>query len=88
MKRMVSGLVGSTTLALVLAACGRRAAHVLLGRLAVSLGLYIWNSNTTAFPEFYPLVITGSFVSVLPLLAAFIGLQRFWRSGLTAGSVK
>ncbi|MGH3712409.1 MAG: carbohydrate ABC transporter permease [Micromonosporaceae bacterium] len=54
----------------------------------VSLGLYIWNSNATAYPDFYPLVITGSFVSVLPLLVAFICLQRFWRSGLTAGSVK
>lgn len=54
----------------------------------VSLGLYVWNSNTTAFPEFYPLVITGSFVSVIPLVAAFIGLRRFWRAGLTAGSVK
>lgn len=54
----------------------------------VSFGLYVWNSNTTAFPEFYRLVIAGSFVSVVPLVIAFILLQRFWRSGLTSGSVK
>jgi multiple sugar transport system permease protein len=54
----------------------------------VSLGLYVWNSNTQSLPQYYPLVITGSFVSVVPLVIAFVLLQRFWRSGLTAGSVK
>lgn len=39
-------------------------------------------------PSIYPLVITGSLVTVIPLIIAFIGLQRFWRSGLTAGAVK
>jgi multiple sugar transport system permease protein len=54
----------------------------------LSLGLYIWNSRTQAFPEFYPLVIGGSLMSVLPLIVSVIVLQRFWRSGLTAGSIK
>ena len=27
-------------------------------------------------------------LSVIPLIAAFIFLQRFWQSGLTAGGVK
>ena len=35
-----------------------------------------------------PLVITGSLLSVLPLIAAFLVLQRYWRSGLDAGAVK
>jgi multiple sugar transport system permease protein len=30
----------------------------------------------------------GSLLAVLPLVLAFIFLQRFWRSGLTAGAVK
>ena len=30
----------------------------------------------------------GALVAVLPLIAAFVCLQRFWRSGLTAGAVK
>jgi multiple sugar transport system permease protein len=33
-------------------------------------------------------VITGSLVSVVPLILAFIFLQRYWRTGLGAGSVK
>ncbi|WHT22468.1 carbohydrate ABC transporter permease [Crossiella sp. CA-258035] len=54
----------------------------------VSLGLYAWNSAATVSPEYYPLVIMGSLLAVLPLIVAFLLLQRFWRSGLTAGAVK
>ncbi|MGO1052009.1 carbohydrate ABC transporter permease [Crossiella sp. CA198] len=54
----------------------------------VSLGLYTWNSAARVSPEYYPLVITGSLLAVLPLIVAFLLLQRFWRSGLTAGAVK
>ncbi|MFE7397269.1 carbohydrate ABC transporter permease [Streptomyces sp. NPDC057557] len=54
----------------------------------VSLGLYIWNSSATVSPEYYPAVITGSLLAVLPLILAFALLQRFWKSGLTAGAVK
>ncbi|CAL9339732.1 L-arabinose transport system permease protein AraQ [Streptomyces sp. enrichment culture] len=54
----------------------------------VSLGLYAWNSAATVSPEYYPVVIMGSLLAVLPLVAAFVLLQRFWRSGLTAGAVK
>ncbi|MGI5347707.1 carbohydrate ABC transporter permease [Streptomyces sp. CA-250714] len=54
----------------------------------VSLGLFTWNSSVQQQPQLYPLVIVGSLVAVLPLVAAFLFLQRFWRSGLTAGAVK
>ncbi|WP_030184968.1 carbohydrate ABC transporter permease [Streptomyces sp. NRRL S-813] len=54
----------------------------------VSLGLYQWNSQASVSPEYYPVVITGSLLAVLPLILAFVLLQRFWRSGLTAGAVK
>ncbi|WP_392674293.1 carbohydrate ABC transporter permease [Streptomyces sp. LN785] len=54
----------------------------------VSLGLYTWNSSATVSPEYYPVVIMGSLLAVLPLILAFALLQRFWKSGLTAGSVK
>ncbi len=33
-------------------------------------------------------VITGSLVSVVPLIVAFLYLQRYWQSGLATGSVK
>ncbi|MFI1730969.1 carbohydrate ABC transporter permease [Streptomyces acidicola] len=54
----------------------------------LSLGLYTWNSSATVSPEYYPLVVIGSLLAVVPLIVAFITLQRYWKSGLTAGSVK
>lgn len=33
-------------------------------------------------------VISGSFVSILPLVVAFLFLQRYWQSGLASGGVK
>jgi multiple sugar transport system permease protein len=54
----------------------------------ISLGLYSWNSSATITPEYYPLVVVGSLLALIPLVVAFLLLQRFWRSGLTAGSVK
>ncbi|MBR8740134.1 carbohydrate ABC transporter permease [Nocardiopsis sp. MG754419] len=54
----------------------------------VALGLYSWNSAATVSPEYYPVVITGALLAVLPLIVAFLLLQRFWKAGLTAGAVK
>lgn len=54
----------------------------------VTLGLYAWNSQTNAVPELRTAVIVGSFVAIVPLILAFLGLQRFWRGGLAAGGVK
>ena len=33
-------------------------------------------------------VITGSLVAIVPLVIAFLFLQRYWQSGLATGSVK
>ncbi|GAA1980057.1 carbohydrate ABC transporter permease [Isoptericola halotolerans] len=54
----------------------------------VTLGLYAWNSQTNAVPELRTAVIVGAFVAIVPLILAFLGLQRFWRGGLAAGGVK
>ncbi|MFI6602117.1 carbohydrate ABC transporter permease [Nonomuraea sp. NPDC050536] len=54
----------------------------------LSLGLFTWEKQGNAFPEFHSLVITGSLLSVVPLLLVFVSLQRFWKAGMTAGSVK
>ncbi|WP_369745409.1 carbohydrate ABC transporter permease [Paenarthrobacter sp. AMU7] len=56
--------------------------------LPVSVGISIWQGYSIPQPEFTPMVITGSLLSIIPLLLAFVMLQRFWKSGLTAGSVK
>ncbi|KUJ64943.1 ABC transporter permease [Streptomyces albus subsp. albus] len=52
----------------------------------VTVGLAGWNASHVAVPP--PLVVIGSLVSVVPLLIAFLALQRFWRAGMTAGAVK
>ncbi|MCC9305992.1 carbohydrate ABC transporter permease [Kitasatospora sp. RB6PN24] len=54
----------------------------------VSLGLYSWNTQTRSEPSYYPLVVTGSLLAIVPLVVAFIALQRHWKAGLTAGSIK
>ncbi|WP_026544823.1 carbohydrate ABC transporter permease, partial [Arthrobacter sp. 35/47] len=54
----------------------------------VTLGLYAWNSQISQIPELRTYVIIGALVSIVPLIIAFLGLQRFWSSGLSAGSVK
>ncbi len=54
----------------------------------VTLGLYTWNSSVNQYPDLRTLVLIGSFVSIIPLLIAFLSLQRFWRSGLGAGGLK
>ena len=52
----------------------------------VTVGLVGWNASHVAVPP--PLVVIGSLVSVVPLVVAFLALQRFWRAGMTAGAVK
>ncbi|MFF0506175.1 carbohydrate ABC transporter permease [Streptomyces fimicarius] len=54
----------------------------------LSLGLYNWHSNANADPTFYPMVVTGSLLAVTPLIIAFVLLQRHWKAGVTAGSLK
>ena len=54
----------------------------------MTLGIYQWGTRAPQFPDYNPLVITGSLLAVIPLVVAFLVLQRQWRSGLSAGSVK
>ncbi|WP_380565752.1 carbohydrate ABC transporter permease [Streptacidiphilus jeojiensis] len=59
----------------------------------LTVGLSQWNTQTTgpqtgATLDLYPMVITGSLLAIVPLVVAFLLLQRYWQSGLAAGSVK
>jgi multiple sugar transport system permease protein len=55
----------------------------------ITVGLETWNVTTAGSSKFlFGLIITGALISSLPLLAGCIALQRFWRGGLSAGSVK
>ena len=59
----------------------------------VTVGLAAWSSQSAgggsgSSSELLALVVTGSLLSIIPLIAAFLMLQRYWQSGLTAGGVK
>jgi multiple sugar transport system permease protein len=57
----------------------------------LTVGLAQWNSQATAgggATAAFTTVITGSLISVVPLIIAFVFLQRYWQSGLGAGGVK
>ncbi|MEU6413325.1 carbohydrate ABC transporter permease [Microbispora sp. NPDC046933] len=56
----------------------------------LTVGLKEWNQQalTAGGEAVFNLVITGSLLTIVPLIAAFLLLQRYWQSGLAAGSVK
>ncbi|MDO5080440.1 carbohydrate ABC transporter permease [Buchananella hordeovulneris] len=51
----------------------------------VTVGLY---GMMSYFDADKGAVLVGSLMGVLPLIVLFLGLQRFWQSGLAAGAVK
>jgi multiple sugar transport system permease protein len=57
-------------------------------KFPLTVGLYTLLTQGTQTPALYTVVITGSLLSILPLVVLFFLLQRFWRVDLSAGSVK
>ncbi|MGA0568040.1 carbohydrate ABC transporter permease [Rathayibacter sp. KR2-224] len=57
----------------------------------VTVGLAQWQATASAgggAQVLFSTVLTGAFVSIIPLIVAFLFLQRYWQSGLATGSVK
>jgi multiple sugar transport system permease protein len=57
----------------------------------VTVGLAGWYQLAAAGgggQVLFSIVITGALISVLPVIAVFLLLQRFWQGGLSAGAVK
>ena len=57
----------------------------------LTLGLASWNAQASAnggAQLLFTLVLTGSLVSIIPLIVAFLFLQRYWQGGLTLGSIR
>ena len=57
----------------------------------LTVGLAQWNSQATAgggATAAFNTVLAGALISIVPLIIAFVFLQRYWQSGLSAGSVK
>jgi multiple sugar transport system permease protein len=58
----------------------------------ITVGLSSWSAQAVggsgANADLLACVVTGSLLSIIPLIAAFVLLQRYWQSGLSAGAVK
>lgn len=53
------------------------------------VGLYSWlkvKVDTSA--DLTGMVVVGSLLSLIPMVILMISMQRFWRSGVTLGSIK
>ena len=56
----------------------------------LTIGLNQWKdqASTAGDQAIQNLVITGSLITIIPLVIAFLLLQKYWQSGLAAGAVK
>jgi multiple sugar transport system permease protein len=57
----------------------------------LTVGLKQWNSQAYSVggaQAVFTLVITGSLLAIIPLVAMFLVLQRYWQSGIAMGAVK
>ncbi|HET9173240.1 MAG TPA: carbohydrate ABC transporter permease [Actinospica sp.] len=56
----------------------------------LTVGLNQWNaqSQTAGSVPIFNLVLTGSLLMIVPIMVVFLVMQRYWQSGLAAGSVK
>jgi multiple sugar transport system permease protein len=60
-------------------------------KFSLPVGLAQWASTATGgsgSQALFSTVITGSLLSILPMVIAFIFLSRYWQSGLATGGVK
>ncbi|MBQ0882636.1 MULTISPECIES: carbohydrate ABC transporter permease [Streptomyces] len=57
-------------------------------KFPITLGLHTLLEQGANTPALYTLVITGAFLAVLPLVALFLVVQRFWSLDLLSGAVK
>jgi multiple sugar transport system permease protein len=59
--------------------------------LPLTVGLRSWYQSATignGGEALFNVIVIGAFVAILPLIVAFLLLQRYWRSGLTLGSLR
>jgi multiple sugar transport system permease protein len=58
----------------------------------VTVGIGLWqgiaSANNAGGTSLWSIIILGSLVSVIPLIIAFLTLQKYWQGGLTIGSLK
>ncbi len=57
-------------------------------RFPLTVGLYTLLAAGANQPSLYNLIITGTMLSLIPLIALFLTMQRYWRTDLSGGAVK
>ncbi|MGH3422205.1 MAG: carbohydrate ABC transporter permease, partial [Streptosporangiaceae bacterium] len=57
-------------------------------KFPLTVGLYTLISRGSTAPALYSLVVTGSLLSIIPLVILFLALQRYWRTDIASGAVK
>ncbi|GAB4083678.1 carbohydrate ABC transporter permease [Myceligenerans cantabricum] len=65
--------------------------YIMLGNdklFPLTVGLSGLLNQGASAPAMYTLVVTGALLSIIPLVALFLLLQRFWQVDLAAGAVK
>ena len=58
----------------------------------ITVGLGLWqgqaSGNNSGGANLWGIIIIGSLVSVIPLIIAFLALQKYWQGGLSLGALK
>jgi multiple sugar transport system permease protein len=58
----------------------------------ITVGIGLWegqaSANNGGGQSLWGLIIAGSLISVIPLVIAFLSLQKYWQGGLSIGSLK
>ena len=57
-------------------------------KFPLTVGLYTLLNRGSSAPSLYSLVVTGSLLSIVPLIILFLVLQRYWRTDIASGAVK
>ena len=57
-------------------------------KFPLTVGLYSLLRHGASEASLYSLVITGTLIAVLPVIALFLTLQKYWRIDLVSGGVK
>jgi multiple sugar transport system permease protein len=57
-------------------------------KFPLTVGLYTLLNRGSTAPALYSLVVTGSLLSIIPLIILFLALQRYWRTDIASGAVK
>jgi multiple sugar transport system permease protein len=55
--------------------------------LTVGLGLWASRAQNSGNAQLFPMLVTGGLVTIVPLIALFLVLQRYWRGGMLLGSI-